>query len=117
MVRANRISFPAEDREKLNTPHGPTPTDDAELFDAYSRSVVTAAERVSPSIVYIEVRGRTTGHDGQRGGRRTGGSGSGFVLTPDGFLLTNSHVVHEADTIHVTLSDGHRTEAQLVGDD
>ena len=117
MVRANRISFPTEDREKLNNPSATAPTDDSELFDAYSRSVVTAAERVSPSIAYIEVRGGSVGPDGQRGGRRTGGSGSGFVITPDGFLLTNSHVVHQADTIHVTLSDGHRTEAQLVGDD
>ena len=117
MVRANRVSFPTDDREKLSTPGGSTPTDDSPLFDAYSHSVVTAAERVSPSIVYIEVRGRSTGRHGHRPGRRTGGSGSGFVITPDGFLLTNSHVVHEADTIHVTLSDGHRTEAQLVGDD
>jgi len=101
---------------------GPLPAaaDDAALLDAYSRAVIHAAEKVGPAVVNVEVRRRAAGR-GARGepgdGQRSGGSGSGFVLTPDGFLLTNSHVVHDADEIQVTLADGFRAQADLIGDD
>lgn len=87
----------------------PAPSDEA-LLDAYSTTVARVAETVAPSVVGVEVE-----REGQ--GRSRGGSGSGFVFTPDGFVLTNSHVVHGASSVEVALSDGTHRSAQLIGDD
>jgi len=95
------------------------PQSDDDVLDAYSRAVITAAEKVSPSVVYIEVEQpiRSRRPNVPRMPQERRGSGSGFIFTPDGFILTNSHVVHGAKKIEVTLADGHKHQADLIGDD
>ncbi|HEV8199581.1 MAG TPA: trypsin-like peptidase domain-containing protein [Candidatus Polarisedimenticolia bacterium] len=92
----------------------PGAPDDASLLDAYSSAVVGAVDKVSPSVVFLEVQVRG---DRKRGTADRRGSGSGFIFTPDGFILTNSHVVHGASKIRATLTDGRTFDADLVGDD
>jgi len=92
-----------------------SPVDDS-LLDAYSRTVTNVVGSVSPAVVNIEVHhsaGRT--RSGEARERR--GGGSGFVFTPDGLILTNSHVVHDASRIEVTLADGRHMPASAIGDD
>jgi len=93
---------------------GETQPNDSELLDAYSRTVVSAVARVTPTVVNIDVKQRVSA---RRRERELSGNGSGFVITPDGFILTNSHVVHDASAITVKLPDGREYPAQLTGDD
>src|SRR5205809_6646108 len=88
--------------------------DDSALLDAYSRTVVSAVARVAPAVVNIDVKQRL---NVSRGAGEISGNGSGFIITPDGFILTNSHVVHAANSITVNLPDGREYPAQLTGDD
>jgi S1-C subfamily serine protease len=90
-------------------PHPPSLDDDF-LLDAYSAAVTSAAARVTPSVVNVEVKTKSAR------GERSGG-GSGFLLTPDGFILTNSHVVTGTSSIDVRLVDGTRYDASVVGND
>ena len=90
------------------------PSPDDELLDSYSKSVTRAVEKVGPAVVNI--RAQLASREKQ-GGSKSGGSGSGFVIAPDGFILTNSHVVHGADKLEVTLADGQAYRASLVGED
>ena len=80
---------------------------DAALLDAYSQAVVGVVDRVGPGVVSV------SGHpaDGERG------QGSGFIITPDGFALTNSHVAHSRHRLQVTTEDGDTLDALLIGDD
>jgi len=100
-------------------------TDD-ELLDAYSNAVVSASERVAASVVNVEIERpkRTRRRDNvDRSNQKLReddierGGGSGFIFTPDGYIFTNSHVVNCASSIHVTMADGQRVEARLVGED
>jgi len=87
------------------------PPSERELLDAYSEAVAGAAEKVGPAVVNIEVRGK-------RGGAEVAsGTGSGFVFTPDGFILTNSHVVNGASEVSVLVHDGRRAAEQIIGND
>ena len=82
-------------------------TEDESLLDAYSSAVTGAVEAAHPAVVHIEIQGNNAPR----------GSGSGFFISPDGYLLTNSHVVHGAKSLHVFLADGRKLTADLIGDD
>jgi S1-C subfamily serine protease len=128
--RKPTIRFVADPASEIQPADARTPAAaDRDLLDAYSAAVVAAVERAAPSVVHLEVFGveppRGRGSRGSRGRpappRRAptepAGSGSGFVFTPDGFVLTNSHVVEGATRIRATLSDGTSWAAELVGAD
>ena len=109
----NLVSNPAVAPEMA--PAG-NPADDAPLFDAYSQAVVGSVDRVGPAVVHLDV----TLASAPRGGRRpmpAAGSGSGLIFTPDGYALTNSHVVHGASSVRARLPDGTVHTAEVVGTD
>jgi len=83
---------------------------DGELLDAYSSAVIRVVEIVSPSVVHVQVKG-------VRGGFTAQGSGSGTILSPDGLVLTNNHVVEGASAIQLGLTDGRRLPARVLGRD
>jgi S1-C subfamily serine protease len=85
---------------------------ESELLDAYSRAIVGAVEIVGPAVVSIAAGGRPRGRMAERMG-----AGSGVVIAPDGYVLTNSHVARGADRLEVTLTDGESFGARLIGDD
>src|SRR5687767_7083099 len=96
-----------DERDGLPTARPAAPQPDADLLDAYSNAVISAAEIAGRSVVHIAVKGQ-----GPRGG-----SGSGLVIANDGIMLTNSHVVSGASAIEVSFPDGRRSAARLLGED
>jgi len=90
---------------------------DAALLDAYSRTVVGVVDTVGPAVASIRVKARRPGRRRRRHRMPPFGEGSGLAFTPDGHVLTNSHVVHGASRIEVRFADGEARSAQLVGDD
>lgn len=88
-----------------------------EVLDGYSRTVVRVAESSAPSVVFIAVGQHVAERGGSSPMEEIKGTGSGFIFTPDGYILTNSHVVHNAASIEVSLTDGHSHPAEMVGED
>ncbi len=105
------------------TEHFDSAEEAADFLDAYSQAVVRVAETVSPAVVNIGVKKAMNGQNMRRRGYGGGnpfeaqGAGSGVIIAPDGYILTNSHVVSGASSIEVTLADGTNYPAQLVGQD
>lgn len=106
---------------------GTTAAQDGALLDAYSNTVVTVAKKVSQSVVQIKVSGRSSTAESAKTnpparrppgrGESDGGTGSGFVISTDGYIITNNHVVAGASSIQVSLPDSNEYEATLIGRD
>jgi S1-C subfamily serine protease len=100
----------AEQEQRASADADATP--DAQLLDAYSWAVIKVVEAVGPAVVSIHSGWRLRGWPSEREG-----DGSGVIIAPDGYILTNSHVVHHASRLEVALTDGRSHEATLVGED
>ena len=107
------VSSPARDLTASRAP-AETARSDAELLDAYSRAVTTVVDAVGPAVIGV----RSGRLNGEGRGPGPGGSGSGVLITPDGYALTNDHVVAaSANGVHVALPDGRTLGARVVGRD
>ena len=115
-LNQSEVNAWGDDTPRVAVQSATNPSADAELMDAYSRAVTGVVEAVSPSVVNIEVH-QSTGRTRSGEPRERRGGGSGFIFTPDGLILTNSHVVHDARRIEVTLADGRRMPSTAIGDD
>jgi S1-C subfamily serine protease len=93
------------------------PKTDGQILDAYSNTVISVAKKISPALAHIKVKNKPAANNSRQRRQTDEGGGSGFVITADGYIVTNSHVVHDAEKIDVSLTDGRNYEAYLVGDD
>ena len=103
------IDVVSTDSDERQGPIARPPDDDAALLDAYSEAVVSVVDAVGPAVVGVRTK--------KTGGGRGEGAGSGVIVASDGYILTNSHVVHGAGELEVSLTDGRRLPASLTGDD
>lgn len=113
-VRYEVLKLVSDSGALPEAPAAVQPLDDAPLLDAYSQAVVGAVEHVGPAVLHLEV---TLPRRGNRRGPAAGGSGSGLIFTPDGYALTNSHVVQGASSVRARLPDGTVHTADVVGTD
>ena len=97
-----------DDPRDAHEPAGSAPPREDHLLDAYSNAVSRIAADVGPAVVRVDTR---------RGSQAKGGTGSGFIISPDGLILTNSHVVNGFRDIRLADADGRTTDAQLIGED
>ena len=110
------VGFLGEGLPQSGQAHGPGralgsgATADEGLLDSYSRAVVDAVDAVAPAVVHVEIAG-------SRNGRQASGTGSGVVISPDALILTNNHVIESAKAISVSLADGHKFTARVLGRD
>ena len=116
MGRIHRISDTGDSKlnlvsRNITPPGDPDPQN---FIDPYSALIIGAVSKVSPSVVQINISKPNTRH---RGGQRQGGTGSGFLISPEGFIVTNSHVVTNAHDIEVNLPDGTSLRAEPIGED
>ncbi len=112
------LRFIENDEQEPAAQSGKISASDTELLDAYSRTVVQVANDVSDAVVQIKVKKPKSQNQSRRRRRGRGfGAGSGFIISSDGFVVTNSHVVSGAERIEVVLQDGRELVAQLIGDD
>jgi S1-C subfamily serine protease len=108
----NEISGNAGAAHPVEESLAPAPIADAQALDAYSAAVVGAVDSVGPAVVSVYVGGSE-----DDAARARGGAGSGVVVTPDGYILTNEHVVQRAQTVRVAFVDGRSVPAAVVGRD
>ena len=119
MVRPMRIVHVANSKPlgPEGATHSTLPFENEGLMDAYSNAVIYASEKVSPSVVNIDLFQKGRNQRREEPSLQKAGSGSGFLFTPDGFILTNSHVVRNAQEMEVTLLSGETHSARLIGED
>ncbi|MCG6167486.1 trypsin-like peptidase domain-containing protein [Leptospira sp. FAT2] len=100
------VQSDSKESRLTNKNTNPSSSNDDELMDAYSKAVTSVVDTVSPAVVHLKVSGN-----------RMGGSGSGFLISPDGFIVTNQHVVENSQEISAEFPDGRSLKAMKIGED